>query len=186
MQRVPGAEVQRLRTEGRRVVAAITASGAEYPADLFVSAADQALTRQWLGQPAPLRPQGVSGFAVQLRLHAVVEPAHHIFWPADYRAEWQDIRAGRLPLEPTLYLHLDGQQGFLLVNAPPAPQRGQRRRSTPATCCGCWPAAFLCRWPRRWRCPPPTTPAPLQRERFTARLRTACWAACAPAGGWAA
>ncbi|MDO4263640.1 MAG: NAD(P)/FAD-dependent oxidoreductase [Deinococcus sp.] len=117
-----GTRVKHLHTEGQRVVAAHTDQG-DLHADAFVSAADVSLTRQWLGQPAPDRPQGVSGFAVQLRLAGDVGQAHHIFWPLDYRGEWQDIRAGRLPLDPTLYLHLDGRQGFLLVNAPATPRR---------------------------------------------------------------
>ncbi|GHF93326.1 methoxyneurosporene dehydrogenase [Deinococcus piscis] len=121
-----GTRVRRLHTGGQRVVAAHTDRG-DLPADAFVSAADISLTRQWLGQPAPDRPQGVSGFAVQLRLADDVGQAHHIFWPLDYRGEWQDIRAGRLPLDPTLYLHLDGRQGFLLVNAPATPRRAADR-----------------------------------------------------------
>lgn len=121
-----GTPVRRLRTEGRRVVAAHTDRG-ELHADAFVSAADVSLTQQWLGQHAPDRPQGVSGFAVQLRLPEDLGQAHHIFWPQEYRGEWQDIRAGRLPLDPTLYLHLDGRQGFLLVNAPATPRHAADR-----------------------------------------------------------
>ncbi|WP_261664538.1 phytoene desaturase family protein [Deinococcus sp. Marseille-Q6407] len=121
-----GAPVQQLRHEGRRVVAAQTGRG-EWAADAFVSAADVSLTRRLLGQSAPDRPQGVSGFAVQLRLREDLGQAHHIFWPEWYPGEWRDIRAGRLPLDPTLYLHLDGRQGFLLVNAPATPRREANR-----------------------------------------------------------
>ena len=64
----------------------------------------------------------MSGFALQLRLDGDLGQAHHIFWPERYEREWQDIRAGHLPTDPTLYLHLDGQRAFLLVNAPPHPE----------------------------------------------------------------
>ncbi|MFC6616639.1 phytoene desaturase family protein [Deinococcus radiophilus] len=122
-----GTRVTALRTEGGRVASAQTDAG-EVQADAFVSAVDISRTRQLLGGGAPRRPQGVSGFAVQLRLTADLGQGHHIFWPTDYRGEWQDIRAGRLPLDPTLYLHLDGGQGFLLVNAPATPARETDRR----------------------------------------------------------
>lgn len=115
-----GTEVQHLITRGVEVVGAHTTRGA-FVADAWVSAADRALTRRWLGLPAKDAPRGLSGVALQLRLMNGCGRAHHIFWPADYAREWQDIRAGRLPRDPTLYLHLDGERAFLLVNAPPDP-----------------------------------------------------------------
>ncbi|AAF11796.1 methoxyneurosporene dehydrogenase [Deinococcus radiodurans R1 = ATCC 13939 = DSM 20539] len=118
-----GIQVQHLSTHGGRVLGAHTSRGA-FAADRWVSAADRALTLGWLGQDTPTTPRGVSGFALQLRLGEDLGQGHHIFWPADYAREWQDIRAGRLPSEPTLYLHLDGPRAFLLVNAPPDPRLG--------------------------------------------------------------
>lgn len=113
-----GTEVQHLSVHGGRVLGAHTSRGA-FAADGWVSAADRALTLRWLGLSEPPTPRGVSGFALQLRLAEDCGQAHHIFWPADYAREWREIRAGELPQEPTLYLHLDGERGFLLVNAPP-------------------------------------------------------------------
>lgn len=115
-----GTRVQHLSTHGNRVLGAHTSRGA-FAADAWVSAADRALTRGWLGLPPDPAPRGLSGFALQLRLRGDAGRAHHIFWPADYAREWRDIRAGRLPGDPTLYLHLDGERAFLLVNAPPDP-----------------------------------------------------------------
>ncbi|WP_135228650.1 phytoene desaturase family protein [Deinococcus fonticola] len=118
-----GTQVEHLHT-GRllggksRVVGAQTSRGT-LSADAWVSAADHHLTARWLGRSVNPRPLGVSGFALQLRLHDDQGQAHHIYWPGDYAREWQDIEQGELPRDPTLYLHLDGQQGFLLVNAPP-------------------------------------------------------------------
>ncbi|WP_255344504.1 NAD(P)/FAD-dependent oxidoreductase [Deinococcus sp. YIM 77859] len=115
-----GTQVQHLITHGGRVLGAHTNRGA-FAADAWVSAADRALTRRWLGLPPDPGPRSISGFALQLRLRANQGRAHHIFWPAEYAREWRDIRAGRLPADPTLYLHLDGDRAFLLVNAPPLP-----------------------------------------------------------------
>ncbi|GAA5513500.1 1-hydroxycarotenoid 3,4-desaturase [Deinococcus carri] len=115
-----GTEVQHLITHGGVVLGAHTGRGA-FAADAWVSAADRALTRRWLDLPPDPTPRGISGFALQLYLREDRGHAHHIFWPADYAREWRDIRAGRLPRDPTLYLHLDGDRAFLLVNAPPDP-----------------------------------------------------------------
>ena len=124
-----GTRVQHLSTHGGRVLGAHTSRGA-FAADHWVSAADRALTLRWLGNEAPLSPRGVSWFALQLRLGEDLGQGHHVFWPADYAREWQDIRAGRLPHEPTLYLHLDGTRAFLLVNAPPVPTLGNTAESS--------------------------------------------------------
>lgn len=118
-----GTEVQNLSSHGGRVLGAHTSRGA-FAADRWVSAVDRERTFRWLGQPVPQTPRGVSGFALQLRLTENRGQGHHIFWPADYAREWREIRAGQLPTEPTLYLHLDGDRAFLLVNAPPDSQLG--------------------------------------------------------------
>ncbi|PTA67391.1 phytoene desaturase family protein [Deinococcus arcticus] len=115
-----GTRVTSLSSHGGQVLGAHTSQGA-FAADAWVSAADRALTLSWLGVAEKPTPRGVSGFALQLRLSEDRPAAHHIFWPADYAREWRDIRAGRLPHDPTLYLHLDGPRAFLLVNAPPDP-----------------------------------------------------------------
>ncbi len=116
-----GTRVEHLIQEGGRVVAAHTNRGV-FTADLWTSAADRSLTSQWLGRGAEPQARGVSGFAVQLRFSEDLGHAHHLLFPADYTREWHDIGAGQLPSDPTLYLHLDGERGFLLVNAPPRPE----------------------------------------------------------------
>lgn len=115
-----GTRVTSLSTHGGQVLGAHTSQGA-FAADAWVSAADRALTLSWLGESEKPTPRGVSGFALQLRLSEDRGQAHHIYWPVEYAREWRDIRAGRLPRDPTLYLHLDGTRAFLLVNAPPDP-----------------------------------------------------------------
>ncbi len=118
-----GTRVEGLISERGRVVAAHTSRGV-YTADAWVSAADRSLTSQWLGGPPEPAPRGVSGFALQLQFSEDLGQAHHLLFPPDYAQEWREIGAGRLPTDPTLYLHLDGRRGFLLVNAPPRPEVG--------------------------------------------------------------
>lgn len=115
-----GTRVEHLIVQRQRVRAAHTNRGV-FTADAWVSAVDREWTLRWLGRKGRGTPRGVSGFALQLRLHGDMGQAHHIFWPADYAQEWRDVSAGRLPSDPTLYLHLDGSRAFLLVNAPPDP-----------------------------------------------------------------
>lgn len=119
--------VEHLITHGGEVMGAHTDQGV-FAADAWISAADRALTLKWLASPEKPTPRGVSGFALQLHLRADAGRAHHIYWPARYAQEWRDIRAGRLPRDPTLYLHLDGPRAFLLVNAPPRPEIGGNAR----------------------------------------------------------
>jgi phytoene dehydrogenase-like protein len=113
--------VEHLVREGDRIVAAHTRQGV-FTADAFVSAADATFTRRWLSLPVPKRPSGISGFALQLRLAEPQPTSHHVLFPADYEREWRDIRAGRLPTDPTLYVHVDGDRAFFLVNAPARPE----------------------------------------------------------------
>ena len=115
-----GTGVEFLSTHGSRVLGAHTTRGT-FAADAWVSAVDRARTVEWLGLSEKPTPRGVSGFALQLHLRGDHGHAHHIFWPPDYAREWRDLRAGMLPRDPTLYLHLDGDRAFLLVNAPPDP-----------------------------------------------------------------
>ncbi|WP_424950441.1 phytoene desaturase family protein [Deinococcus sp.] len=121
-----GTQVEHFIFERGRVVAAHTRRGV-FTADAWVSAADRSLTLQWLGRGPERQARGVSGFAVQLQFSEDVGQAHHLLFPPDYAREWRDIRAGELPSDPTLYLHLDGVRGFLLVNAPPRPDAVQDR-----------------------------------------------------------
>ncbi|ULH14774.1 NAD(P)/FAD-dependent oxidoreductase [Deinococcus sp. KNUC1210] len=112
--------VEHLLVQRGRAVAAHTDRGV-FSADTWISAADRSLTQTWLGHGPERTPRGVSGFALQLAFSQDVGQGHHLLFPPEYAREWRDIRAGRLPSDPTLYVHLDGQRGFLLVNAPPDP-----------------------------------------------------------------
>jgi phytoene dehydrogenase-like protein len=117
-----GTEVVGLETArefvGPSYVSAILTPGGPCTADLVVSAADRHFTQGWLGRPVPDYELGVSGFAVLMRLFQGQPLGHHLYFSRDYAGEWREIASGRLPQDPTLYLHTGGEAAFLLVNAP--------------------------------------------------------------------
>ncbi|AWN24160.1 FAD-dependent oxidoreductase [Deinococcus irradiatisoli] len=115
-----GVTVKHLIRSGNRIMGAHTDQGA-FSAQGWVSAVDRSLTASWLGHPPDPTPRGVSGFALQLRLDRDLGRSHHLFFPADYHQEWRDIASVQLPSDPALYLHLDGQRAFVLINTPPNP-----------------------------------------------------------------
>lgn len=117
-----GTRIKHLSSHGGRVLGAHTTRGA-FAADAWVSAADRSMTLNWLGVPEKTMRRGVSGFALQMRLTHNVGQSHHIFWPkSGYSQDWREIQANRLSKDPTLYLHLDGERAFLLVNTPSVPE----------------------------------------------------------------
>ena len=116
-----GVDVKALEQQGGRVTAAVTSSGT-FRAEKFVSALDRIFTLELLGRPIPRYPLGVSGFALLLRLEESFPLSHQVFFPQDYALEWSEIAAGRLPSDPTIYLHTDGERAFVLVNSPAVPQ----------------------------------------------------------------
>ncbi len=115
-----GEKVLRLEECSGRVGAIQTEHGWQ-SADLYVSAADRHFTLGWLGWPLPRETLGLSGFALLLHLAEPVPLGHYVYFSPDYPTEWRQIAQGRWPVEPTLYLHTDGEVAFLLVNAPPLP-----------------------------------------------------------------
>lgn len=118
-----GQRVLRMRAARGRVLSLETPGG-KMCADLYVSAADRHFTLGWLGLPMPRYALGVSGFAVLMRFKEPVPLGHYVYFSPDYRGEWGEIERGHWPKTPTLYLHTDGEAGFLLVNAPPLRGRG--------------------------------------------------------------
>lgn len=110
-----------LSSHGGRVLGAHTNKGA-FAADAWISATDRALTAEWLGLNETSAPKGISGFALQLRLNEDVGRGHYVYWSKDYKQEWLDIRGEQLPKDPTMYLHVDHDRAFVLVNAPAKPE----------------------------------------------------------------
>lgn len=109
--------VSRLTTAGGRVTGA-----AGLRADLVVSAVDAAsLYADLLPRPR-LVPAGrsYSAFALLLALDDPPPMARHtVLFPQRYAAELDDLRAGRSPRDPAVYVHAPSPgQWFVLLNAP--------------------------------------------------------------------
>jgi len=116
-----GVDIKALEIQNGRITGAVTSRGT-YRAEKFISALDRIFTLELLGRPLPRYPLGVSGLALLLKLEEPAALSHQVFFPQDYALEWSEIAAGRLPSDPTLYLHADGDKAFVLVNSPPVPQ----------------------------------------------------------------
>ncbi len=139
-----GTEARRIVVAGGRVAGVETASGERIPADAVVLNADiSALAAGLFGQearraaePVPPAERSLSAVTFCLAARAAGFPlAHHsVFFSGDYRAEFEAIRDGQLPPDPTVYVcaqdradsgaRREGPERLLcLVNAP---ARGER------------------------------------------------------------
>ncbi|WP_422746940.1 phytoene desaturase family protein [Mycobacterium sp. WMMD1722] len=136
---VTGAEVRAV-TLGAGRARGVVVGGAAIPADVVVCNADAATLYDGLlpaGAAPALRrrvrrtPRSMAGFVVLLGLSGRTPgPAHRVFFPADYDAEFDAIfgRRPRPVAEPTVYVHApddaalrpddDSEGWFVMVNAP--------------------------------------------------------------------
>jgi len=133
-----GVKVTGLETAGGRVTRVLTDRGA-FTADVVVSALDIVRTHRLLGRRAlqeGLEPS-LSGFVLLLGLTGETPGLthHNILFPEDYRAEFEAVRRGEPPDDPTLYVSIssksergDAPEGsenwFVLANAPALPPTG--------------------------------------------------------------
>lgn len=127
-----GADVTGIERAGRRVTGVVVAGGERVAADAVVWNGDAVALDTLLGRTASgVAPRSVSGVALMLGLRdRPADRVHHeIRFPSDYHAEFDDVFAGRLPRDPTLYLSTScvtapeeapdgGENVFVLVNAP--------------------------------------------------------------------
>jgi phytoene desaturase len=133
-----GVEVAALATRAGRVREVVTDAGA-LPVDAVVAAIDRRWTLGLLGRPAPMRRPSLSGTVALLGVRGSSPElaAHNVLFPPDYAAEFADLRAGRHPADPTLYLHasvkadpadapVDHENWFVMANAPALPQHDGR------------------------------------------------------------
>ena len=133
-----GLAVRQLSERGGRVREVHTDRG-HFQADAVVAAIDRRWALQLLGRSLPeVRRPSLSGTVALLGVERRPEErleAHNIFFPPDYAAEFDDIRAGKHPRDPTLYLHAsvrgdpnDAPAGhdnlFVMANAPALPPGG--------------------------------------------------------------
>ncbi|WP_375409124.1 1-hydroxycarotenoid 3,4-desaturase CrtD [uncultured Methylobacterium sp.] len=140
-----GAHVERIVAEGGAVSAVMLADGERIPADAVVANADVGALGAGLFGPEAARvtdrvaPSDRSLSAVTFCMNA--RPAgfpllrHTVFFSDDYAAEFADLRQGRLPADPTVYVcaqdrgdeapsSLAGPERLLcLVNAPATGER---------------------------------------------------------------
>ncbi|MCO1660131.1 phytoene desaturase family protein [Pseudonocardia humida] len=141
-----GSEVLGIEVRDGRV-AGVRLGDGPVPADVVVSDADAAVLYERLlpaGVAGRARrslrraPRSLAGFVLLLALQGREPgPAHRVFFPADYDAEFDAVLGGRpTPVaDPTVYVHAPddpalrpddrGEGWFVLVNAPPHdPVRG--------------------------------------------------------------
>jgi phytoene dehydrogenase-like protein len=132
-----GSAVAGITTAGRRV-SGIRLAGRPVPADVVVSDADarvlydRLLPRRGATARAVLRraPASLAGFVLLLALDRAdgVRPAHRVWFPQDYDAEFDALFRRPAPVsDPTVYVHSPadpalapdgGEAWFVLVNAP--------------------------------------------------------------------
>jgi phytoene desaturase len=140
------AGVRALVQRGGRVREVVSDLGV-MPADAVVAAIDRRWALALLGRALPeVASPSLSGTVALLGVKRRAEDAlaaHNIFFPSDYTAEFSDIRAGRHPSDPTLYLHAsvkgdpaDAPDGcdnlFVMANAPALPPGGAGAERTAA------------------------------------------------------
>jgi phytoene desaturase len=130
-----------ITTSGRRVSGVRLADGRPVPADVVVSDADARVLYDRLlpGRAVAVRtvravlrrtPASVAGFVLLLALDGfgARQPAHRIWFPPDYDAEFDALFRRPEPVsDPTVYVHspadpamapVGGEAWFVLVNAP--------------------------------------------------------------------
>ena len=125
-----GTPVERLKVEAGRVAGVVLADGEVVAADAVIVNGDAAAVAAGLFGPeaaraVPGRPASARSFsAVTFALLADAGDAplvrHNFLFSRDYRAEFADIAAGRLPLEPTVYVCAQDRAG---EGAPPPRER---------------------------------------------------------------
>ena len=125
-------KVERLETRTGKLEHVHTSRGT-LAADTVISSLDIIRTHQLLGRKTRIEglEPSLSGFVLLLGLKGETsELTHHnILFPEDYRAEFETVRRGELPQDPTLYVSISsksqpsdaprgGENWFVLANAP--------------------------------------------------------------------
>lgn len=142
--------VERILTSGGRATGVVTKQGEVLAAGAVIVNADPHYLPRLLGRPKWRPPHlkakpSTSGLALLVGVRGkLAELAHHnVFFPNNYEREFDDLAAGRMPTDPTLYvcapsrtdasLAPDGCENlFVLVNAPALPAGPDWTQETPA------------------------------------------------------
>jgi phytoene desaturase len=135
-----GCEVRELDRRHGRVRAVVTDRG-ELACDAVVVAVDRTQALGMLGRP-PRRDAepSLSGLVWLAGVRGADErlASHTVLFPEDYEAEFRDIRAGRHPRDPTLYISISSrthpadapaghENRFIMANAPALPPHAAAR-----------------------------------------------------------
>ncbi len=137
------AEVAAIDFANGNVVGVKLATGEHLPADAVIANADaNAIALGRFGVTGALRPSPPSTRSLSaVTWAAVAEPSgfpllhHNVFFSRDYRREFDELRVGRLPAEPTIYICAQDRHEIepgpgrperllVLVNAPPTGDAG--------------------------------------------------------------
>jgi phytoene desaturase len=134
-----GTDVVALPTRGGRVREVVT-DRTTIAVDAVVAAVDRRWALALVGRRVPpRRSPSLSGTVALVGVRGTTPElsAHNVLFPDDYAAEFDDLRAGRHPRDPTLYLHasVKGDPGdapaghenwFVMANAPALPPEDER------------------------------------------------------------
>ena len=137
-----GGEVRRLVRRGRRVSEVVSDAGATR-CDGVVVAVDRTQALAMLGHaPVSDREPSLSGLVwlAGVRGTDARLASHTVFFPEDYEREFHDIRSGRHPRDPTLYVAISARSDpadapagcenrFVMANAPALTQRAAGREA---------------------------------------------------------
>ena len=146
------AHVERIELQNNCVSAVHLADGTRLPCDVMIHAGDpRALPTGTLGTAtrhvATQTLKAERSYSARVLSFAATphgpDLAHHnVFFAADAATEFSDLKAGRIPRDPSFYVcALDRGQG----HAPPAPERFEIITNAPAQCDGT-PDEDLTQW----------------------------------------
>ncbi len=140
-----GVAVEALAVRSGRVREVATDRG-PVAVDAVVAAVDRRWALAWLGRATPERRHpSLSGTVALLGVRGATPglAEHTIVFPSDYGAEFDDLRAGRHPGDPTLYVHASSKSDpadappghenwFVMANAPALPPGASERAADAA------------------------------------------------------
>ena len=134
-----GEEVERIATSGGRAAGIVLRTGERLDADAVVVNADagalpagafgEEVASAVAGPRSRLRSLSAVTWATVARTSGFPLARHNVFFSGDYAAEFADLAAGRVPVDPTIYLCAqdrddqgagagDTERIFALINAP--------------------------------------------------------------------
>lgn len=139
-------DVTSLDVEGGRVRGVTLASGERIPSYAVVLNGDPvALAARHVALPATPRSLSAVTWCMAARAEGLSLARHNVFFSADYAMEFSNLAAGRMPVDPTVYVCAEQRDHgaeaggsieslFCLINAPADGDRRQPTREEIARC----------------------------------------------------